>query len=135
MGLFLNLALLSLRFSVVCDLTRPQAADLKDMSQKHPLIPDDVDAEELVYSAQHRAKMYYDGETRQWCWAHLKRDIQKLIDNPNNQSKRLGNDLMKLERFLFEHWRAYRDAQKTWRGFQLAVAPIRKEFNALLLRG
>lgn len=44
-----------LRFSVVCDLTRPQAADLKDMSQKHPLIPIDVDAEELIYSAQHCA--------------------------------------------------------------------------------
>lgn len=82
-----------------------------------------------------RAKMYYDGKTLQWCWAHLKRDIQKLIDNPDHQVKRLGNDLMKLERLLFEHWRAYQDKQKTWRGFQLAVAPIRKSFTALMLRG
>lgn len=35
----------ALRFSVVCNITRPRSADLKDRCRNHPLIPDDVDAE------------------------------------------------------------------------------------------
>jgi len=38
-----------------------------------------------------RAKMYLDGKRLQWCWAHLKRDIQKLIDSDDGQVKRLGH--------------------------------------------
>ena len=82
-----------------------------------------------------RAKMYYDGKRLQWCWAHLKRDVQKLIDSPNGQTKRLGHDLMRQLRELFEHWRAYKAGDRSWRSFQLSVAPIRKEFNSLLVRG
>jgi transposase len=81
-----------------------------------------------------RAKMYYDG-TLQWCWAHLKRDIQKLIDSSNGQEKRLGHDLMRQLRMLFNLWHDYQAGHKSWRAFQLSVAPIRREFNSLLLRG
>ena len=51
-----------------------------------------------------RAKMYFDGKALQWCWAHIKRDIQRLIDSHDNQAKRLGHDLMRQQRLLFEHW-------------------------------
>jgi len=82
-----------------------------------------------------RAKMYFDGERLQWCWAHLKRDIQKLIDSKDNQVKRLGHDLMRQLRLLFELWHLYQDDKISWRTFRKKVAPIRKEFNSLLLRG
>jgi transposase len=82
-----------------------------------------------------RAKMYLDGKRLQWCWAHLKRDIQKLIDSPDGQVRRLGHDLMRQERLLFEHWRRYKAGAITWRGFQSLAGPIRREFNGLLLRG
>jgi transposase len=82
-----------------------------------------------------RAKMYLDGKRLQWCWAHLKRDIQKLIDSQDNQIKRLGHDLMRQQRLLFEHWRRYKSSEITWRGFQQLAGPIRTEFNGLLLRG
>lgn len=82
-----------------------------------------------------RAKMYLDGKRLQWCWAHLKRDIQKLIDSQDNQVKRLGHDLMRQQRLLFEHWRRYKSSEITWRGFQPLAGPIRTEFNGLLLRG
>ncbi|MEK6236861.1 MAG: transposase, partial [Planctomycetales bacterium] len=32
-----------------------------------------------------RAKMYWQAERLQWCWAHLKRDFQALIDHPDHQ--------------------------------------------------
>jgi hypothetical protein len=79
--------------------------------------------------------MYLDGKRLQWCWAHLKRDIQKLIDSSDGKVKRLGHDLMRQERLLFEHWRRYQAGAITWRGFQRLAGPIRSEFNSLLLRG
>jgi IS1 family transposase len=82
-----------------------------------------------------RAKMYLDGKRLQWCWAHLKRDIQKLIDSPDGQVRRLGHDLMRQERLLFEQWRRYKAGEITWRGFRQLAGPIRSEFNHLLLRG
>jgi len=82
-----------------------------------------------------RAKMYLDGKRLQWCWAHLKRDIQKLIDSPEGKAKRLGHDLMREQRLLFEQWRRYKSGEITWRGFQRLAGPIRDQFNSLLVRG
>lgn len=82
-----------------------------------------------------RAKMYFDGKRLQWCWAHLKRDIQKLIDSSDRQVKRLGHDLMRQEKLLFQHWRRYKAGKIKWRQFQKLVKPIRREFDGLLLRG
>ena len=82
-----------------------------------------------------RAKMYFDGKQLQWCWAHLKRDIQKLIDSHDNQVKRLGHDLMRQEKLLFQHWRRYKANEITWKTFQRRAKPIREKFDSLLLRG
>lgn len=82
-----------------------------------------------------RAKMYFDGQRLQWCWSHLKRDIQKLIDSQDKQVKRLGHDLMRQQKLLFQHWRDYKAGKITWRTFRKRIAPIRQEFECLLLRG
>lgn len=82
-----------------------------------------------------RARMYLDGKRLQWCWAHLKRDIQKLIDSSDGKVKRLGHDLMRQQGLLFEQWRRYKAEEITWRGFQNLAGPIRDQFNSYLLRG
>lgn len=82
-----------------------------------------------------RAKMYYDGKRLQWCWSHLKRDIQKLIDSSDGQVKRLGHDLLRQQKLLFQHWRCYLSGELSWRKLRKETKPIRKEFEALLLRG
>jgi len=82
-----------------------------------------------------RAKMYFDGKRLQWCWSHLKRDIQKLIDSHDGQVKRLGHDLMRQQRLLFEQWRLFKAEEISWSSFRKSIAPIRSEFNSLLLRG
>lgn len=56
-----------------------------------------------------RAKMYWMLGHLQWCWAHLKRDFQALIDSRDRQVKRLGHDLMRQTRKLFELYGRYRD--------------------------
>ena len=82
-----------------------------------------------------RAKMYLDGFKLQWCWAHLKRDIQKLIDSSDHQVKRLGHDLMRQQKLLFQHWRRYQAGKTKWSTFQNLARPIGKQFDSLLLRG
>jgi transposase len=82
-----------------------------------------------------RAKMYYSQSRLQWCWAHLKRDFQALIDSGDGVKKRLGYDLMRPTRKLFRLWARYRDGTLTRVGLQRLMKPIRQEINGLLLRG
>jgi len=82
-----------------------------------------------------RAKMYWSLGRLQWCWAHLKRDFQALIDHPDPQVKRLGHDLMRPTRKLFAAWARYRDGTITRAGMKRLMHPIRAEIEGLLLRG
>jgi transposase len=82
-----------------------------------------------------RAKMYWQLPRLQWCWAHLKRDFQALIDHPDHQVKRLGRDLMPLTRELFRLWARSRDGTLTRNGLKRLMHPIRQELESLLLRG
>jgi transposase len=82
-----------------------------------------------------RAKMYWQLPRLQWCWAHLKRDFQALIDHPDHQVKRLGRDLARPTQELFRLWSRYRDGTITRAGLKRLMHPIRQEVESLLLRG
>jgi transposase len=82
-----------------------------------------------------RAKMYWRFGRLQWCWAHLKRDVRALIDDPCHTRKRLGYDLMRQTKRLFELWRRVRDGTITRLTFARRMRPIRAEVEWLLLRG
>jgi len=82
-----------------------------------------------------RAKMYWRFGRLQWCWAHLKRDFQALIDNPCPTKKRLGYDLMRPTQELFALWKRVRDGTLARRAFVQRMQPIRQEVEDYLLRG
>lgn len=82
-----------------------------------------------------RAKMYWAQGRLQWCWAHLKRDFQALIDSGDAQAKRLGQELLKETREVFRHWSRCRDGTLTRAGLKRVLAPHRQQVAALLLRG
>ncbi|HEY8671735.1 MAG TPA: IS66 family transposase [Terriglobales bacterium] len=82
-----------------------------------------------------RAKMYWQAERLQWCWAHLKRDFQALIDHQDPQVQRLGHDLMRQVRLLFDTWWRYKSGEITWEAFRRKMTPIRQRVDSLLLRG
>lgn len=82
-----------------------------------------------------RAKMYWRVGRLQWCWAHLKRDFQALIDRGDNQTKRLGYDLRRQTCKLFEHWGNYHEGKISRAAFVRRMAPVRREVERLLLRG
>jgi transposase len=82
-----------------------------------------------------RAKMYWQAKRLQWCWAHLKRDFQALIDHQDPQVRRLGHDLMRQVRLMFDTWWRYKTEEIPWKDFQREMIPIRASINSLLLRG
>jgi len=84
-----------------------------------------------------RAKMYgtLARARLQWCWAHLIRDFQALIDHTDPQVRRLGHDLMRATRAVFRLRTQARAGPLTRRQFRRRMQPLRKEVEALLLRG
>jgi transposase len=82
-----------------------------------------------------RARMYWAFGRLQWCWAHLKRDFQALIDSPCPIGKRLGHDLMRPTKELFALWQKVRDGTISRRAFRQRMQPIRQQVEEYLLRG
>jgi hypothetical protein len=82
-----------------------------------------------------RAKMHWRAERLQWCWAHLKRDFQALVDHPDRQVQRLGHDLMRPVKAMFIHWKRYKHGELDWPSFQATMQPIRHKIDGLMLRG
>jgi transposase len=82
-----------------------------------------------------RARMYWAFGRLQWCWAHLKRDFQALIDNPCKVSKRLGHDLMRETKKMFALWQQVRDGTIARHVFQEQMKPIRQRVEGYLVRG
>lgn len=56
-----------------------------------------------------RAKMYDFFPVHQWCWAHLKRDFESLVDSAPGKANQVARDLLELTNELFHHWHRVRD--------------------------
>ncbi len=71
---------------------------------------------------------------RQICWAHLKRDFQKLIDRggPADAMGRVGLEVVEC---LFADWRAFRHGELDRPGLQARVEPIARELQGALEQG
>jgi transposase len=82
-----------------------------------------------------RAKMYWRLGCLQWCWAHLKRDFQAMIDMGNPRSKWIGERLRAATCELFEHWADYREGRISRAALVRRMGPVRRKVERLLLRG
>jgi transposase len=73
-------------------------------------------------------------EQRQICWAHLKRDFQKLIDRggPAEAIGRVGLDVVEC---LFADWWSFRRGELDQPGLQARLDPIARELQGVLEQG
>ena len=73
-------------------------------------------------------------ELRQICWAHLKRDFQKLIDRggPADAIGRVGLEVVEC---LFADWWAFRHGELDRPGLQARVEPMARELQSTLEQG
>jgi transposase len=88
----------------------------------------------IVGSDRWSAYNWLDPQRRQLCWAHLKRDFQKLVDR-GGESQRLGEALREQAEQLFRRWPRVRDGTLSRLDFQREVEPIRERVHALLGEG
>jgi transposase len=76
-----------------------------------------------------RAKRY-----RQICWAHLRRDFQKLIDRGDRGAK-VGRRAKEIANWLFAAWRDFKAGAIDRETLQQCLRPVRREFKKLLKQG
>lgn len=75
-----------------------------------------------------------DARKRQLCWAHLKRDFQKLVER-GGESTRLGQALQEQTTELFRLWGCVRQGTLRRDDFQVKVQPLRVRVQELLHEG
>jgi transposase len=73
-------------------------------------------------------------ERRQVCWAHLKRDLQALVD-AGGAARDIGEAGLDVLARLFDAWYSGRDEPAPRPRLAAQVAPLQAEFRALLERG
>lgn len=88
----------------------------------------------IVGSDRWSAYNWLDLQRRQLCWAHLKRDFQKLVER-GGASQRLGEAFLVQVEQLFRLWQRVRDGTLNRQDFQTQVEPIRTQVHGLLCEG
>jgi transposase len=88
----------------------------------------------IVGSDRWSAYNWLDPQQRQLCWAHLKRDFQKLAER-GGASQRLGEAFLVQVEQLFRLWQRVRDGTLNRQDFQTQVEPIRTQVHGLLCEG
>src|SRR5450755_1783163 len=73
-------------------------------------------------------------ELRQICWAHLKRDFQKLIDR-GGPAEAIGRGGLEVVECLFADWWAFRRGELDRPGLQARVDPVARELQGVLEQG
>jgi transposase len=91
-----------------------------------------TDPEKVVISD--RFPSYDWIERHQYCWSHLRRDFQAMIDRQDEGSA-IGADLLGSSDRLFHWWHKYRDGEMAWSTFLGYARPIRWGVRQALSRG
>jgi transposase len=91
-----------------------------------------TDAEKVVISD--RLKSYGWIKRRQFCWAHLDRDFQAMVDR-GGESAEVGRLLLGHSERLFDWWHRVRDGTMARATLRSKVAMIRFSFREDLRRG
>jgi transposase len=81
-----------------------------------------------------RLKSYWWIKRLQWCWAHLRRDFQAMIDR-GKPGRAIGQGLLEQSDQLFHLWHQSRVGQLSRPQFQRAMKPVRAAVQQLLQRG
>src|ERR1700676_162615 len=71
---------------------------------------------------------------RQICWAHLKRDFQKIVDH-GGPSQAVGRSGLRIVKKVFAAWHAFQDGQVTRSQLEAQLEPVVGRLNRVLLEG
>jgi transposase len=71
---------------------------------------------------------------RQVCWAHLKRDFQKLVDR-GRATQEIGEDGLELVDLVFDAWHAFRGGTRSRAWLHKEITWMRRALHEVLERG
>jgi transposase len=81
-----------------------------------------------------RLKSYWWIKRLQWCWAHLRRDFQAMIDR-GPPGKGIGKRLLRQSNTLFHLWHELKEGKLSREQFQEAMKPVRQAVRRVLQAG
>jgi transposase len=81
-----------------------------------------------------RLKSYGWSKRLQWCWAHLRRDFQAMIDR-GQPGQAIGESLLGPSNTLFHLWHQLRAGKLSRPRFREAMKPVREAVRLTLERG
>jgi len=81
-----------------------------------------------------RWKAYNGFRRRQYCWSHLRRDFQAMVDRQNSGAA-IGKALLDLSDRMFAWWHRVRDGTLNRSSFQVYISGLRAEVRGALIQG
>jgi transposase len=90
--------------------------------------------EGIVHSDRWHVYLQVPEERRQLCWAHLKRDFQKIVDC-GGPSIFVGRRGLRIVRELFVAWHAFQAGTITRSRLQQLIVPLERRLSKTLLDG
>jgi transposase len=81
-----------------------------------------------------RWKAYNGFRRRQFCWSHLRRDFQAMIDRQNSGTP-IGKRLLDLSDRMFAWWHRVRDGTLGRSSFRVYISGLRAEVREALAQG
>jgi transposase len=96
-----------------------------------------TDYRRVLTSDRHSIYNHLAEERHQWCWSHLRRDFQAMVDR-NNAGSAIGQELLAMSGQMLGWWKRVRDGTLTkvrFAGRLHARREFRVRFRAVLERG
>src|SRR6516225_898780 len=96
-----------------------------------------TDYRRVLTSDRHSVYSHLAEERHQWCWSHLRRDFQAMVDR-NNAGSAIGKELLAMSGQMLGWWKRVRDGTLTkvrFAGRLHAQREFRVRFRAVLARG
>lgn len=96
------------------------------------LLGDDIHG--ILHSDRWNVYLQIPDDCRQLCWAHLKRDFQKIVDL-GGPSVFVGRRGLRIVRELFAAWHAFQEGKVTRQQLQTRIEPLKRRLGKTLLEG
>lgn len=88
----------------------------------------------VLVTDRHGAYHWWPNCRRQFCWAHLKRDLQAIVER-GGESARIGNGMLDEVERMFTWWHRVRDGTLARSTFRVYMRTVQRRFEALLAEG
>lgn len=88
----------------------------------------------LLHSDRYHVYLQVPAERRQICWAHLKRDFQKVVDR-GGASVFVGRRGLRIVKEVFAAWHEFQEGKVTRPQLQARIDPLANRLNKALVEG